>query len=337
MAKWDMADTRISNEGANLTFTMLDVMREELRAYLIPLIYQVITLAEQNNHQKSSLPPSSKQNDADSSLDAVTSEHVQTILALRDRPDARSADKSLNCPERAKYLKDSALSRIPLSFMHVEPPGSDLELEGADVWSDAESTKTDEEDLELDQALDKADEEMDDIAEKRLWSTLDGKENNENARKTRYHEIGDTKLPARMGEFMICRNSMKLTVAYENLLLDTMRQRRWRRAMASRSTRSRRVIIKLEEGVVGETKPQPQALRYWRMAPIIVDSDDEPIVISDSEEDTDKEWDEDDFESEEEEPNDDADDAVETVQEADEEDEEDEEDDELHESDDSDR
>jgi hypothetical protein len=271
----------LSPSPPHLSFDILSTLRSELLAYLLPLIHHAIIVAEQASLQCSAdNTDNADNNDTADDTGEITSEHVYHAMALRGErhPVELSVEAALRVAgvsldpqsKRAEFpLCAQAPTGVPWEMMHlVHQAGQhssssfddddDDEDDAASTmsWSDSlESTLTDQEDQQLDAALDHMDGKLDSLLEADLWDgngngtvgeVLDERDDPWGARSTQKplrldsheHEHEHDELAedadaqeAQHGEEIL---SNPLMLAYTRLLLDITKSRRRRHGKANR-------------------------------------------------------------------------------------------------------
>lgn len=165
-------------EDPSLSFHVLQDLHIEFLLYLKTLLHHIITLAEHSNAQTPNEPSE------------VTSDHVYQALALRGEPFPNPVVTSyltkLSQKENDVEAEMSKIKRARLSTF-IDPPGEiswwQMSLAEAEPSApteednDAElefrSSTSDEEDEQLDGAMDRMDQANDEAYERNLWAAVE--------------------------------------------------------------------------------------------------------------------------------------------------------------------
>jgi len=172
-------------EDLSLSFTVLQDLHVELLAYLKPLIYQIITLAENSLIQTLDDPPEIIANHVHQAL-ASRGERFEASANSLTRQSVEDATETPSLGHLDDEAKVSAIKRSRLET-YVDPPGDvswwqmplaqpddQDEVEEESDEDDLSSTLTDQEDFELDEAMDAMDRAYDEVHEGRLWRAAEG-------------------------------------------------------------------------------------------------------------------------------------------------------------------
>lgn len=251
-----------------------------MRAFLEPLVLHSIILAEQSAASLAIPDTNPATEPGTKEGGKITLAHVAMAMYLRGREpnvpiDMDGSDPSSPFDEVSRELRPILRQslppgKVPWSDLYLDLLEDHVQEEMIADW-DAESTITDQEYEDLEEVLEKADEEFDRLATKRLWNGGDAP-----ATKRRKSEAFKDETTIYKGTLNL---RPELSVEYQNMLIDTMSKRRWRRAVKLRSKRFDRYAKRKEGGNLRKGRSTGVKSKA-----IIIDSDDEEVDFESEEE-----------------------------------------------------